>query len=265
MPQSTLTTSNLSSLKNNLQPPYELLSFFFLLSMQLQLWIWTSYIKTFSRLFLVIQLLQNTSPQMASGLQTQTVYSSLTTEFMYYLLATSTHVFSSTIMITSLPDILVKTKHWNQFAVDTPGLASVLMYNNSASPVSLVCNSSHNVTSPTDFSNNFPFLNNYRIPFPQTSLRNFCHPLGLILSWSQLTGSPSRQSLFLLMTPSHPQTQHVYLSFMCFPNTVFLPMPPLTEAQSLCQTSFDLQALLSICGFTSLQVITLKMIDKPNA
>ena len=33
MPQSTLTTSNLSSLKNNLQPPYKLPSFFFLLSM----------------------------------------------------------------------------------------------------------------------------------------------------------------------------------------------------------------------------------------
>ena len=48
---------------------------------------------------------------MASGLQTQTVYSSLTTEFMYYLLVTSTHVFFSIIMITSLPDILVKTKH----------------------------------------------------------------------------------------------------------------------------------------------------------
>ena len=31
MPQSTLTTSNPSSLKNNLQPPYKLPSFFFLL------------------------------------------------------------------------------------------------------------------------------------------------------------------------------------------------------------------------------------------
>ena len=44
-PQSTLITSNLSLLKNNLQPPYELPSFFSLLSAQLQLWIWTSYIK----------------------------------------------------------------------------------------------------------------------------------------------------------------------------------------------------------------------------
>ena len=37
MPQSTLTTSSPSSLKNSLQPPYEPLSFFFLLSVQLQL------------------------------------------------------------------------------------------------------------------------------------------------------------------------------------------------------------------------------------
>jgi len=51
--------------------------------------------------------------QMAGGLRTQTVYSSSTTEFMYHLLVISAHTFSSTIMITSLPDILVKTKHWN--------------------------------------------------------------------------------------------------------------------------------------------------------
>ena len=48
---------------------------------------------------------------MAGGLRTQTVYFSSTTEFMYYLLVTSAHVFSSTIMITFLLDILVKTKH----------------------------------------------------------------------------------------------------------------------------------------------------------
>jgi len=113
MPQSTLTTSSPSSLKNNLQPLYKLRSFFSLLSVQLQSWIWTPYIKTSYRLSPVTQLLQNTSLQMAGGLWTQTVYSSLTTEFMYHLLVTSTHTFSSTIMITSLLDILVKTKHWN--------------------------------------------------------------------------------------------------------------------------------------------------------
>ena len=66
------------------------------------------------------------------------------------------------------------------------------------------------------------------------------------------------------MTLSHLQTQHIYLSFMYFPNMVFLPMSSLTEAWSLYQTSFDLQALFSICGFTSLQVTTPKVMDKPN-
>ena len=265
MSQSTLTTSSPSSLKNNLQPLYEPLSFFFLPSAQLQLWIWTPYIKISSWLSLVTQSLQNISLQMAGGLRTQMVYSFSTTEFMYHLLVTSTHAFSSTIMITSLLDILVKTKHWNQFAADTPGPASVLTYNNSTSPVSLVCDPSHNVTSPTDPSNNFLSLNNHGIPFLWTSSRNFCHPPGLTLSWSQLTSSPSRQSLSLPMTPLRLQTQHIYLSFMCFPSMAFLPMSPPTEVQSLCQTFFDLQALLSACGFTSLQVTTPKVMNKPNA
>ena len=39
MPQSTLTTSSPSSLKNNLQPPYKLPFFFSLFSVQLQSWI----------------------------------------------------------------------------------------------------------------------------------------------------------------------------------------------------------------------------------
>ena len=113
IPQSTLTTSNLSLLKNNLQPPYKLQFSISLLSIQLQSWIWIPYIKTSSRLSLVTQLLQNTSLQMVSGLWTQTVYSSSTTEFMYHPLATSIYVFSSTIIIISLLDILVKIKHWN--------------------------------------------------------------------------------------------------------------------------------------------------------
>ena len=84
---------------------------------------------------------------------------------MYYLLVISTHAFSSIIMITSLLDILVKTKYWNYFTMDIPGLASMLMYNNSASPVLLIYNPSHNITSPTDLSNNSLFLNNHGIPF----------------------------------------------------------------------------------------------------
>jgi len=45
--------------------------------------------------------------------------------------------------------------------MDTPGPASVLMYNNSASPVSLVCHLNHNITSPINLSNNFPSLNDH--------------------------------------------------------------------------------------------------------
>ena len=151
-------------------------------------------------------------------------------------------MFSSTIIITSSLDILVKIKHWNQSATDTPSPVSMLIYNNSASSVSLVCNPSHNVISPIDRLNNSPSLNGYGIPFLWTSLRNFRHSLGLTLF----------------------QSQHICLFFMCSPNTVFLPMSSLTEAQSLYQTSFNLQALLLTCVFTSLQVTTLKVMDKPN-
>jgi len=66
-------------------------------------------------------------------------------------------------MITFLLYIIVKTKHWNQFAVDIPGPVSILTYNNFVSPVSLVYNISHNITSPTDLSNNFLFPNNHEI------------------------------------------------------------------------------------------------------
>ena len=88
-------------------------------------------------------------------------------------------------MIISLPDIIVKTKHWNEFTMDIPGLVSILMYNSSASPVLLVCDLSYNITSPTDLSNNFLFLNNYGIPILWTSSRNSCHPPGLILFLSR--------------------------------------------------------------------------------
>ena len=192
MPQLTLMTSNPSLLKNNLWSLSKLLSFFFLFSTQLQLWIWTFYTKIFFQLFLVTQLLQNTSPQIASGLWTQMVFSFLTTESIYHSLVTSVHMFSSIIMITSLLDIMVKTKYWNQFIADIPGPVSVLMYNNSTSPVSLVYDLSHNITSSTDLLNNFLFLNNHRIPFLQALLRNFYHLPGLTLSWSQSTSSPSR-------------------------------------------------------------------------
>ena len=52
---------------------------------------------------------------------------------------------------------------------------------------------------------------------------------------------------------------------MCSPNIVFLSMLSPTETQSLYQTFSILQALLWTCSFTSLQVTTLKMMDKLNA
>ena len=194
----------------------------------------------------------------------QNSFSFLTIEFIYYLLVISIHIFSSIIMITFLLDIIVKTKYQNQFTADISGLASMIIYNNSASSVSLIYNPSYNITSSIDLSNNSLFPNDYGILFLQTSLRNFHYPLDLTLSWSQLTGLLNRQSLSLFMTPSHPQTQYICLFFMCSSNTVFLSMLPPIEAQSLCQTSSNHQALFWICSFTSLQAIISKMIDKLN-
>jgi len=111
--QSTLTTSNQSSLKNNLQLLYKLLFSSLLLFMQLQSLIWTLYTKTSFWLSLVTQLLQDISLQMANSLQAQTVFSSLITKSIYHLLVISTYVFSSIIIIIFLPDTLVKIKHWN--------------------------------------------------------------------------------------------------------------------------------------------------------
>ena len=87
------------------------------------------------------------------------------------------------------------------------------MYNNSASSVSLVCNPSYNVTSPIDLLNNFLFPNDYGISFLQTSSRNFCYLLDLTLSWSQLTSSPSRQSLFLSMDLACMFVLHVFSKY----------------------------------------------------
>ena len=131
----------------------------------------------------MIQLLQNTSPQTANGLQTTTVLSILITGFMYHLLVISTYIFSSIIIIISLLDILVKTKYWNLFAMNISSPVFTLISNNSASFVLLVYKLSYNVISPTDLSNNFLFLNNYEILFLWTSLRNFHHYLDLTLFW----------------------------------------------------------------------------------
>ena len=81
--QSTLTTSNQSLLKNNLQSPYKLLSSSFLFFVQIQSLIWIPYTETFFQLSLVVQLLQNISLQMADGLQIQTVFSFSIIESIY--------------------------------------------------------------------------------------------------------------------------------------------------------------------------------------
>ena len=49
--------------------------------------------------------------------------------------------------------------------MNIPGPDSVLIYNNSASFVLLICDPSYNVISPTDLLNNSPSLNNHGIPF----------------------------------------------------------------------------------------------------
>ena len=190
--QLTLTTLNQFLLKSNLQLSYKLLFFSFLLFAQLQLLIQIFYTEIFFQLFLVTQLLQNTSLQIANGLWISTVFSVLIMEFMYHLLVIFIYMFSSIIMITSLLDTIVRTKHWNQFVMNISSPASILMYNNSASPVLLIYNLSYNITSLTDFSNNFLFSNNHEIPFLQTSLKNSYHPPNLTLFQLQSTNLLSR-------------------------------------------------------------------------
>ena len=190
------------------------------------------------------------------------IFFSLTIEFMYYPLVISIHISSNIIMITFLPNIMVKIKYWNQFAVDIPGLAFMLMYNNSASPMLLVCDPSHNITSSIDLLNNSLSPNDHRIPFLQILSKNFHHPLSLTLSWSQSTGLPSRQFLSLPMTPSCLWTQHVYLFFIYSQNMVFISMLSLIETWSLYLIFSVPQVLLQTCGFTLLQATTLKVIVK---
>ena len=143
---------------------------------------------------------------MANSLWTPMVFSVLIVESMYYLLVISIHIFSSITTITFQLATSVKTKYQNSFIINIPGPAFILMYNNSTSPILLVCDLSYNVTSPIDLSNNSLSLNDYGIPFLQTSSRNSYHSLSLILFWLQSTGSLSSQSLSLSMIPLYLQT-----------------------------------------------------------
>ena len=68
-------------------------------------------------------------------------------------------------MIIFLLATSVRTKHWNLFTMSISGPASILMYNNLTSPVSLVCNLNYNITSLMDLSSNSLSPNSHRIPF----------------------------------------------------------------------------------------------------
>ena len=166
-------------------------------------------------------------------------------------------MFSSIIMIVSLSDTLVKIKHQNLFTTNIPGLVSMLMYNNSTSPISLVYNLSRNVTSSTDLSNNFLFPNNYGIPFPWILLRNSCHSLDLILFWLQSAGSPSRQSLSI--TSVNLVCLFVLYIFSKYSISFYVTSNRSFEFVS---NVLYFQVLLWTCDFTSLQITILKVMDK---
>ena len=68
-------------------------------------------------------------------------------------------------MIIFLLATSVRTKYWNSFTIVISGPAFMLMYNNSTSPVLLVCDPNLSITSPTDLLSNFPFPNDYEILF----------------------------------------------------------------------------------------------------
>ena len=55
-------------------------------------------------------------------------------------------------MVIFMLAILVRTKYWNLFTMYIFGLIFILIYNNSASLISLVYNLNHNITSLIDLS-----------------------------------------------------------------------------------------------------------------
>ena len=84
-------------------------------------------------------------------------------------------------MIIFLPVTLVRTKHWNLFAIVISGLASILIYNNFVSLKLLVYDPNLSITSSIYLSDNFPSQNSHGIPFLWTLLRNSYQPLDFIL------------------------------------------------------------------------------------
>ena len=83
---------------------------------------------------------------------------------------------------------------------DTPGLASMLMYNNSTSPVSLVCDPSHNITYSMDLLNNSPSLNDHRIPCLFGDRKLFKRSIGLMTLWLELHTSDIGLAEFLYVS-----------------------------------------------------------------
>ena len=97
-------------------------------------------------------------------------------------------------MIIFLPVTLVRTKHWNLFAIVISGLASILIYNNFVSLKLLVYDPNLSITSFMYLSDNFPSQNSHGIPFLWTLLRNSYQPLDFILVIiNQLT----KQAIFI--------------------------------------------------------------------
>ena len=97
-------------------------------------------------------------------------------------------------MIIFLPVTLVRTKHWNLFAIVISGLASILIYNNFVSLKLLVYDPNLSITSSIYLSDNFPSQNSHGIPFLWTLLRNSYQPLDFILVIiNQLT----KQAIFI--------------------------------------------------------------------
>ena len=97
-------------------------------------------------------------------------------------------------MIIFLLVTLVRTKHWNLFAIVISGLASILIYNNFVSLKLLVYDPNLSITSSIYLSDNFPSQNSHGIPFLWTLLRNSYQPLDFILVIiNQLT----KQAIFI--------------------------------------------------------------------
>ena len=135
---------------------------------------------------------------MDNNLQTLKVFFFLMAESIYQSLAITIYIFFIIIMIIFFLATLIRTKHWNQFAIAIPGPVSMLIYNNFASPILLVYNPNSSVTSLMDLSSNFPSSNSYRILFLWTSSKKLPLLSGfdtILIIINQLT----KQAIFIFV------------------------------------------------------------------